>query len=129
MLVDPNRLPETGTVKNKVDNRPSAFLDPVDALTFFRRQLPGEAGIRNLLRGDGYYTLDLSVSKAWAVGIADNRLRFRWDIFNATNTPKFDVFNLTVTPDTPGFGRYNGTLATCDAQAGRCMQFALRYEF
>ena len=28
-----------------------------------------------------------------------------------------------------GFGRYNGTLATCDAQAGRCMQFALRYEF
>jgi hypothetical protein len=28
-----------------------------------------------------------------------------------------------------GFGRYNGTLATCDAQAGRCMQFAFRYEF
>jgi hypothetical protein len=32
-------------------------------------------------------------------------------------------------PDAGGFGRYNGTLATCDAQAGRCMQFALRYEF
>ncbi|MEK7379703.1 MAG: ribosome-binding factor A [Gemmatimonadota bacterium] len=36
---------------------------------------------------------------------------------------------VTVTPDLSAFGRYNGTLATCDAQAGRCMQFALRYEF
>jgi len=129
MLVDPNDLPETGTTRNIVDNRPSPFVDPVNALTKFRRQLPGEAGVRNLFRGDGYYTLDLSVSKAWSLGIADHRLRFRWDIFNATNTPKFDVFQLTNTPDRAGFGRYNGTLATCDAQAGRCMQFALRYEF
>mgnify|MGYP006166211461 CR=1 FL=1 len=66
-----------------------------------------------------YFTVpDLSLSKAFAVGIADHRLRFRWDVFNATNTPKFDVGQLTNTPDTPGFGRYNGTLATCDAQAG-----------
>jgi hypothetical protein len=34
-----------------------------------------------------------------------------------------------VTPDRTPFGIYNGTLASCDAQAGRCMQFALRYEF
>ncbi|HXG86862.1 MAG TPA: TonB-dependent receptor [Vicinamibacterales bacterium] len=129
MLVDPNDLPETGTTRNKVDNRPSPFVDPVDALTKFRRQLPGEAGVRNLLRGDGYFTLDTSLSKAWKIGIADHRIRFRWDVFNATNTPKFDVGNLTNTPDRSGFGRYNGTLATCDAQAGRCMQFALRYEF
>ena len=95
----------------------------------FRRQLPGEVGLRNVFRGDGYFNIDLSLSKAFAVGIADHRLRFRWDVFNATNTPKFDVGQLTNTPDTPGFGRYNGTLATCDAQAGRCMQFALRYEF
>lgn len=51
------------------------------------------------------------------------RARFRWDTFNLTNTPKFDVGQLTNTPDISGFGRYNGTLATCDAQAGRCMQF------
>ncbi|MEO7133386.1 MAG: hypothetical protein ABI024_04120, partial [Vicinamibacterales bacterium] len=68
-------------------------------------------------------------SKSWGLGIADHRLRFRWDVFNATNTAKFDVGQLTNTPDISGFGRYNGTLATCDAQAGRCMQFALRYEF
>ena len=40
-----------------------------------------------------------------------------------------DVGQVTMTPDRSGFGRYDGTLATCDAQAGRCVQFALRYEF
>jgi hypothetical protein len=129
MLVDPNRLPETETTKNAVDHRPSPFADAADALTYFRLALPGEAGIRNQLRGDGYFTIDASLSKSWGLGIADHRLRFRWDVFNLTNTPKFDVGQLTVTPDVAGFGKYNGTLATCDAQAGRCMQFALRYEF
>ena len=129
MLVDENDLPETGTTKNKVDNRPSPFVDPVGAIAKFRRQLPGEVGLRNVFRGDGYFNIDLSLSKAWSLGIADHRLRFRWDVFNVTNTAKFDVGQLTNTPDISGFGRYNGTLATCDAQAGRCMQFAMRYEF
>jgi hypothetical protein len=128
-LVDPNRLPPTGTTKNAVDNRPSPFANPQDALTYFRRALPGEVGARNVLRGDGYFTIDTSVSKSWATGISDHRLRFRWDVFNVTNTPKFDVGQLQGFPDISGFGRYNGTLATCDGQAGRCMQFALRYEF
>ena len=75
------------------------------------------------------FNVDLSLSKSLSLPIADHRLRFRWDVFNATNTAKFDVGQLTNTPDISGFGRYNGTLATCDAQAGRCMQFALRYEF
>jgi hypothetical protein len=122
-------LPETGTTKDAVDHRPSPFVDAAGAIAMFRRQLPGEVGLRNVFRGDGYFTVDLSVSKSWSLGIADHRVRFRWDIFNATNTPKFDVGQLTNTPDLTGFGRYNGTLATCDAQAGRCMQFALRYEF
>lgn len=129
MLVDPDRLPETKTVENAVDGRPSPFANAADALTFFRRQLPGEQGLRNPFRGDGYFNIDLSLSKSFRLGIADHRLRFRWDVFNATDAAKFDVAQLTNTPDLTGFGRYNGTLATCDAQAGRCMQFALRYEF
>jgi hypothetical protein len=32
-------------------------------------------------------------------------------------------------PDRSGFGRYNGSMPNCDGLAGRCMQFALRYEF
>ncbi|MBY0493635.1 MAG: TonB-dependent receptor [Cyanobacteria bacterium] len=129
MLVDPNRLPETKTVENAVDGRPSPFANAAEAITFFRRALPGEQGLRNIFRGDGYFNIDVSLSKAFRLGIADHRLRFRWDVFNATNAAKFDVAQLTNTPDLAGFGRYNGTLATCDAQAGRCMQFALRYEF
>ena len=129
MLVDPDRLPPTETTRNVVDGRPSPFPDPDEALTYFRRALPGESGVRNLLRGDGYFTIDLSIAKGFDLGFADHRLRFRWDIFNVTNTPKFDVGQMTMFPDRAGFGRYDGTLATCDAQAGRCMQFALRYEF
>jgi hypothetical protein len=129
MLVDPDRLPETETTLNAVDGRPSPFANPTDALTYFRRQLPGESGARNLFTGDGYYNIDFSISKAWRVGIADHRLRFRWDIFNLTDAVRFDVGQLTNTPDLTGFGRYNGSLATCDGQAGRCMQFAFRYEF
>jgi hypothetical protein len=129
VLKDPNRLPETETTRDAVDHRPSAFANPADALTYFRFAMPGEVGLRNELRGDGYFTLDSSVSKAWKVGISDHRLRFRWDVFNVTNTPKFDVGQVTMLPDRSGFGRYNGTLAACDGQAGRCMQFALRYEF
>ncbi len=129
MLVDPNRLPATGTTKNAVDRRPSPFINATDALTHFRRALPGEVGERNIFRGDGYFTIDLSIAKAFSVGIADHRLRLQWDIFNLTNTAKFDVGQLTMFPDRAGFGRYDGTLATCDAQAGRCMQLGLRYEF
>ena len=130
MLVDPGKLPETETTRNAVDGRPSPFKDPANALTFFRRALPGEVGLRNVLRGEGYFTIDASVSKAWRMPFSgQQRLRFRWDTFNVTNTPRFDVGNVTMFPDRSGFGRYNGTLATCDAQAGRCMQFALRYEF
>ena len=72
---------------------------------------------------------DVSFSKAFNLGFGDSRLRFRWDIFNLTNTPSYDVYNLIATPDRAGFGRYDGTHATCDALAGRCMQFALRFEF
>lgn len=127
-LIDPNERPETGTVRNAVDNRPSVWVDPAGARDFFRFSLPGESGDRNIFRGDGYFNIDMSVSKAWNL-FGDTRMRFRWDVFNVTNTPKFDVNSLTMIRDRSGFGRYNETLATCDAQAGRCMQFALRFEF
>src|SRR5262249_28180935 len=127
MLVDPNRMPPTDTTKNIVNNRPSPFENPTDALTFFRRALPGEVGIRNMLRGDGYFTIDTSVNKAFPVGGANHRVRVRWDVFNLTNTPTFDVGQLQGFPDVAGFGRYDGTLATCDAQAGRGLQITFTY--
>jgi hypothetical protein len=127
-LKDPNNKPETKIVLDKIEGRPSVFADPTAALGFFRFSLPGEAGDRNVFRGDGYFTLDFSLSKSWQV-VANHRLRFRWDVFNLTDHVSFDVDSLNVFPDRTGFGRYDGSLATCDARAGRCMQFALRWEF
>ena len=130
-LVNPGVAPETGAFKDVIDGYPSTYEDPEGALEFFRRSNPGEVGLRNELRGDGYFTLDLSLSKAWTMPWSSNqRLRFRWDTFNLTNTPRFDVGQVDMFPDIAStFGRYNGTLATCDGGAGRCMQFNVRYEF
>ena len=67
---------------------------------------PGEVGQRNVLRGDGYFSIDLSLSKTWSMPWAKNqKLRFRWDTFNLTNTPKFDVQFLDVYPGPRGHVR------------------------
>lgn len=128
-LVNPGQLPETKVVKGAIGGQPSAFADRENALTFFRNAYPGEVGIRNLLRGDGYFNIDLSLSKSWSLPF-NHRLRFRWDTFNVTNTPRFNTGLVTMFPDiTSTFGRYDGVYGTCDGAAGRCMQFNLRYEF
>jgi hypothetical protein len=128
-LVDPGALPATATTLDAVDGRPSPFADPEAALDAFRFALPGEVGLRNELNGDGFFTVDVSFAKAFKLGFGDHKIRFTWDIFNLTNTPSYDVYFLNAYPDRSGFGRYDGTFATCDALAGRCMQFAIRYEF
>ncbi len=128
-LATEGRLPETRTTRNAVDGFPSPFADRTAALEFFRYIYPGESGIRNLLRGDGYFTVDLSLSKGFDLPFGHS-LRFRWDVFNVSNTPRFDTGQVTMFPDTAAsFGRYNGTLAACDGAAGRCMQLNLRYQF
>jgi hypothetical protein len=128
-LAQPGVLPETQTTRNAVGGQPSPFADPQAALEAFRNLYPGEAGIRNLLRGDGYFAIDLSIGKGFKLP-STQRLEFRWDIFNLTNTPKFDTGDVTMFPDSAAsFGRYDSSLAACDGAAGRCMQLNLRYTF
>jgi hypothetical protein len=128
-LAVPGELPEMRTTKNAVDGYPSPFADPEAALEAFRNLYPGEAGIRNLLRGEGYFTLDLALSKQFRMPF-NHRLQFRWDVFNVTNTPRFDTGDVTMFPDTAAsFGRYDGSLAACDGAASRCMQLNLKYLF
>jgi hypothetical protein len=55
--------------------------------------------VRNIFRGEGYFNVDSEPEQGVQVGIADHRLRFRWDVFNVTNAAKFDVAQLTNTPD------------------------------
>lgn len=129
MLVDPTSLPATSTTRNIVGGQPSPWENPTEALTYFRKATPGESGTRNLFRGDGYFGIDASIGKSFRMPFG-HRLLFRWDVFNLTNTVRFDTGTLDMFPDiASSFGRYNGTLAGCDGAANRCMQLNLRYEF
>lgn len=114
---------------NPIVSDPAAFANPSAVSDMLRRSRPGEAGFRNAIRGDGVFTIDVAVIKSWNI-TENHKLRFRWETFNLTNTPRFDVAGLSVTPDiSASFGRYNNTHLVCDGAAGRCMQFSLRYEF
>jgi hypothetical protein len=114
--------PETGATKNPT---PNIFPDPVQGIAAFKNTVAGDSGSRNVLRGDGFFTIDLGVGKYWSLPIEGHRLQFRWETFNLTNTPRFDVGSLSLTLDTAGtFGNYGATLNNA-----RVMQFMLRYEF
>ena len=116
--------------RGRENGRPSPFQDPEAVLDMLRYANPGEVGFRNMLRGDGYIGADIGVGKSFGLPYGGHRLRVRWDVFNLTNTARFNTNSVTMTPDqATTFGRYDGTLATCDGRAGRCMQGSLRYEF
>ena len=97
------------------------------AAAFFREPLPGEAGQRNILRGDGFFGIDLGLSKRWTMPWTEKQsLQLRWEVFNITNSTRFDAQSTNNSIDTFGaqFGNYTRLLTN-----PRVMQFALRYEF
>jgi hypothetical protein len=87
---------------------------------------PGNSGSRNIIRGQGFFTIDASLDKRFLMPWSDKQsLQFRAEVFNLTNTPRFDVNQSSLQLGSPdSFGEYNGTLGT-----PRVMQFGLRYEF
>jgi hypothetical protein len=104
--------------------RPALFENPGEVLKMLRFGRPGEVGFRNKIRGDGYVALDFGLMKSFAI-YESHRLQFRWEIFNLTNTVRFNTGALDSFPDiSNSFGRYTGTLTS-----PRIMQFAFRYEF
>ena len=90
-----------------------------------RLPYPGEAGERNNFRGDGYIDLDSSLTKSWDLG-RYGALKFAWEVYNVTNTVRFDPIGIGGTLTTGTLG-----LATTELtdQAYRHMQFSLRYDF
>ncbi len=90
-----------------------------------RLPYPGEAGQRNNFRGDGYFSLDSGLNKAWA--IEHGTLRFAWEVYNVTNTFRFDPSPVG-TANTQLTGGSLG-LYTTQLGAPRRMQFSLRYDF
>jgi hypothetical protein len=85
----------------------------------------GEAGQRNNFRGDGYFDIDSSLSKSWALGDWA-KLKFAAEIYNISNSDRFDVSvaGLNARTASVNLGTYSGILSTY-----RRMQFDLRLDF
>jgi hypothetical protein len=108
--------------------QPDVFQNPSLASQSFRVALAGESGQRNNFRGPGTFDIDASLSKGWKVG-EGKQLTFRWETFNVTNTPRFDVGGMQLSGNnslaTAGtFGVFTNTL-----NKPRLMEFALRFTF
>lgn len=103
---------------------PNIFVDPAAALRAFDFTSPGQIGSRNTVRGDGLFNMDMNLSKSFQIR-EGHALQLRWEVFNVTNSVRFDPLNITLSLASPAaFGRYAGTLG-----GPRVMQFGLRYDF
>jgi len=108
---------------------PQVFADPTAIETGYptgspeRNAYPGEAGQRNHFRGDGYFGIDSGLSKSWTIHEGQS-LKFAWEIFNLTNSVRFDVHSINSDASSGGFGDYSATLTS-----PRVQQFSLRYSF
>jgi hypothetical protein len=131
----PNVADPTGTTPGL---RPNVFADPNAAYRSFRNARAGEVGDRNTFRIPSYFALDAGLHKSFKMWYAENhRLTFRWEVFNVTNTQRFNSissFGLNLDPqlgDAPAdFGRYiDSQTPVGESRPGRVMQFALRYVF
>ena len=102
---------------------PSAINSGVPNGSPVRLAYPGESGERNNLRGDGYFDIDSGLTKTWNLS-EFGALKFDWEVYNTTNTVRFD-------PASIGSGLTGGNLgiASSELTQGRRMQFALRYDF
>jgi hypothetical protein len=108
------------------NGEPEAFANPAQALANLRNPYPGEAGQRNNFRGPGYFGIDASLSKTWKVR-ERNSLKFAWEVFNVTNSVRFDVNPLTSLQNVTSsgeFGAYDATLTK-----PRVQQLSLRFSF
>jgi hypothetical protein len=100
------------------------------AISDFTYTLPGQSGNRNMIRGQGYFGIDMGLAKRWRMPYSEKHsLQLRWEVFNLTNSVRFDVqssllsSSLTLGSST-SFGNYTGLLTN-----PRIMQIAARYEF
>ncbi len=120
--------PKTGVFKR--NGSVSVFADPVAAQADFTLPDPGGVGSRNVLRGDGFASWDMSLGKRWKMPRENHSLQFRWEVFNVPNLTRFNAQGVgaslltSLTQSPSSFGAYNSLLTQ-----PRVMQFALRYEF
>ena len=100
------------------------FANPTAVFNSFTNTLPGDSGTRNSLRGDGYFSWDTGLGKSFSLA-KQMKLQLRWEMFNVTNSVRFDPHSISARLDTPtAFGVATSTLTT-----NRTAQFSGRFEF
>jgi hypothetical protein len=121
--------------KHIFNGSPEVFADPnainngIATGSPMRNPYPGEAGQRNNFRGDGYFDIDSGLRKSWKVTESQS-VRFAWEVFNVTNSVRFDTSPQSVYGGLNGaagsgtLGAYSSTLTL-----PRVQQFSLRYDF
>jgi hypothetical protein len=119
--------PHTGVYRHS-NGSVTLFADPAAAQSQFVIPFPGSGASRNVLRGQGYAELDLSLIKNWRFGERQN-MQFTWGVFNVLNQVRFNAQGVgsavtSIEQAPPQFGTYSSLLTQ-----PRVMQFALRYEF
>jgi hypothetical protein len=118
----PYAFPDPGAVVAGVQITP----DVPATLTPMRFAYPGEAGSRNNFRGQGYFGIDAGLANSWKIR-EDMSLKFAWEIFNVTNSVRFDTntnTSLDNLSDDASLGLYRNTLTV-----PRVQQFSLRFSF
>ncbi len=119
------------TLASKIPSRASAhghltqrFADPQAVFNSFEHALPGNSGTRNPMRGDGYIDWDTGLDKTFNITERAN-VQLRWEMFNLSNSVRFDSHSISATLDNPqNFGQATELLTN-----KRLAQFSARVEF
>ena len=136
MTIETKPLGALAPHKSRVNGVPNVFPNPtalVAGITGLasnpsplRYPLPGEVGERNKYRGDGYFDVDSGLMKTWKV-TEKQSVKFDWEVFNVTNSVRFDTNPVTSLKNSVGSGNLGAYTATLSVP--RVQQLSLRYEF
>ncbi|MGO4516904.1 carboxypeptidase regulatory-like domain-containing protein [Terriglobus sp. 2YAB30_2] len=116
-----SKIPAAALKRGKGAQR---FADPGAVFNSFRLAYPGESGTRNPLLGDGYFSWDTGLNKAFTL-TERLKLQLRGEAFNVTNSVRFDPHSVSANMNQPAsFGNASSTLTQ-----SRVLQVAGRIEF
>jgi len=116
-----SKIPSKAAARGSLTQR---FADPATVFASFAHALPGDSGTRNPLRGDGYFSWDNGLDKEFHL-TERYKMQLRWEMFNITNSVRFDAQSISATLDNPqNFGQ-----ATVLLTNKRLAQFSARFEF
>ena len=122
--------PPSNTTKNAPGisgkGGPNIFANPTPARAAFDYSYAGQVGSRNVIRGDGFLSIDMSLAKRFMMPWKESHsLQFRAEVFNVPNAVRFDVNTASLDVGNTGtFGKYSSLLTN-----PRVMQFGMRYDF